>query len=73
MLPWTTCGNEWNTPLCREFDVNISYIDASGWSIEQTPSSRNRSQSVLEAIGLRSAIEVDNNTRYTSAAQEYFT
>ncbi|XP_021941759.1 sodium-dependent dopamine transporter [Zootermopsis nevadensis] len=22
LLPWTTCDNSWNTPLCRPFDVN---------------------------------------------------
>ncbi|XP_043282022.1 sodium-dependent dopamine transporter isoform X2 [Venturia canescens] len=73
MLPWTTCGNSWNTPLCREFDVNISYVDSSSWSMDEMPSNRNRSQSVLEAIGLKNVVEVDNSTRYTSAAQEYFT
>lgn len=67
MLPWTTCGNSWNTPLCREFDINGTGGIITG--------SINRSDNELEGYSTGWADvagEIDNNTRYTSAAQEYF-
>ncbi|KAK0077863.1 hypothetical protein PV326_009741 [Microctonus aethiopoides] len=83
MLPWTTCGNSWNTPQCREFDVNITGGFLSDWStsnrynlesINQTDNDQftGSSSSHLSTSWSDNYIEAENNSRYTSAASEYF-
>ncbi|KAK0080700.1 hypothetical protein PV325_013478, partial [Microctonus aethiopoides] len=83
MLPWTTCGNSWNTPQCREFDVNITSGFLSDWStsnrynlesINQTDNDQftGSSSSHLSTSWSDNYIEAENNSRYTSAASEYF-
>ncbi|XP_024940395.1 sodium-dependent dopamine transporter isoform X3 [Cephus cinctus] len=68
MLPWTTCNNSWNTPRCREFDVNVSYVE--GWGFSSLENLANWSQNHLESFV--DPYGIDNSTKYTSAAQEYF-
>lgn len=83
MLPWTTCGNSWNTPQCREFDVNITGGFLSDWStsnryniesINQTDNDQftGLSSSHLSTSWSDNYIEAENKSRYTSAASEYF-
>ncbi|XP_015118294.1 sodium-dependent dopamine transporter [Diachasma alloeum] len=73
MLPWTTCGNTWNTPLCREFDVNVtrrSFIPYLSMNPDDNFTNYETLAPILSNTGEDG--EGDNRTRYTSAAQEYF-
>ncbi|KAL6265072.1 hypothetical protein P5V15_005163 [Pogonomyrmex californicus] len=74
MLPWTTCDNDWNTPLCREFDANVSYAFEDVVTNELNENFGNSTRLLVDrgsdATAVRSA--TDNHTLYTSAAHEYF-
>ncbi|XP_018312137.1 sodium-dependent dopamine transporter isoform X2 [Mycetomoellerius zeteki] len=69
MLPWTSCDNDWNTPLCREFDANISYALAD-MNSEINENFGNTTRLLVD-LGSDAAVQstMDN---YTSAAHEYF-
>ncbi|XP_069703735.1 sodium-dependent dopamine transporter [Periplaneta americana] len=63
LLPWTTCDNSWNTPLCRPFDMGVdSHRDGNASSdVVGHP---------LDEV-LVSNVN-GNQTKFTSAASEYF-
>ncbi|KAH0561712.1 sodium-dependent dopamine transporter [Cotesia glomerata] len=74
MLPWTTCGNSWNTPLCREFNTNTSdeFVINDWTDYYQTSLLLNATDVLGSNNTLNWRNETDNSTKYTSAAQEYF-
>ncbi|KMQ97245.1 sodium-dependent dopamine transporter [Lasius niger] len=67
MLPWTTCDNPWNTPLCREFDANVSYAFEDAMTSEMNENIGNVTRFLIDQ-GSDTAV-ADN---HTSAAHEYF-
>ncbi|KAF7989109.1 hypothetical protein HCN44_007419 [Aphidius gifuensis] len=67
MLPWTSCGNYWNTPLCREFGANNT--------LPNLANHYNGNFDDFNFINDTNLTVIDDNTtdtKYTSAAQEYF-
>ncbi|RLU27541.1 hypothetical protein DMN91_001345 [Ooceraea biroi] len=71
MLPWTTCDNAWNTPLCREFDANVSYAFEDTVANEMNENFGNITRFLDQGSNVAQNI-ADNHTLYTSAAHEYF-
>ncbi|KAJ9586475.1 hypothetical protein L9F63_019875, partial [Diploptera punctata] len=72
LLPWTTCDNYWNTPLCRPFELNA-------WTVESSRnmnfSEDNLSSNSMFMSGSEELITKENptnRTKFTSAASEYF-
>ncbi|KAL0122368.1 hypothetical protein PUN28_007235 [Cardiocondyla obscurior] len=69
MLPWTSCDNDWNTPLCREFDANISYaLEDMTSEINENFGNNTR---LLVDLG-SDAVAQSTMDNHTSAAHEYF-
>ncbi|XP_011313206.1 sodium-dependent noradrenaline transporter-like [Fopius arisanus] len=73
MLPWTTCGNMWNTPLCREFNINLTQQD-SITNLTMNPTRNLTNFETLSPIfsNMDEDMDGNNSSRYTSAALEYF-
>lgn len=74
MLPWTTCDNSWNTPLCHEFDANASYAfddTVAGGEVDEM-NFDNATRFLADGGSTAARNIADNHTLYVSAAHEYF-
>uniref|UniRef100_A0A0B7AU17 Transporter n=1 Tax=Arion vulgaris TaxID=1028688 RepID=A0A0B7AU17_9EUPU len=56
-VPWSTCGNDWNTCFCRTSDMNITLEDPLMW----------KNSSGLDCTGI-----IFNRTDIKSSSQEYY-